>query len=363
MRVAVVGGGAVGTTAARDLAVRGVDVTLYERETVGSGSTGRAAGVVHDAVAVDVDAAMHDRALQRFREFSGEGRFRFHETPYLWFVTEESGVETLAEGVERMRANGRDVERLEPDALRARHPQVRTDDVRAAAVATDAGVADPEAYADLMAAEAEREGADVREHAPATVRLDPPRVEADRLREYDAVVVAAGPDSRTVLEDAGVAVPLESYRAQALLTSGPAVPTLYDATVGYYVRPHEQGLLAGDGAQEQRGDAGDDWDRSADPAFVERTVERLERRVINLETDVSRSWAGRCTATPDCDPLLGRVAAGLYLAAGWHGSGFMRAPAAGEAVAEQVLGGQGIDPFDPNRFDGVDASEDADGPD
>ena len=44
-RVAVVGAGAVGLSAATELARRGADVTLYDRASPGSGSTGRAAGL------------------------------------------------------------------------------------------------------------------------------------------------------------------------------------------------------------------------------------------------------------------------------------------------------------------------------
>ena len=66
------------------------------------------------------------------------------------------------------------------------------------------------------------------------------------------------------------------------------------------------------------------------------------------------AWAGLCTATPDRNPLLGPVdeSGTVSVATGWHGHGFMRAPALGETVAEQVLGGGGIEAFDPRRFDG-----------
>jgi sarcosine oxidase subunit beta len=354
MAVAVVGAGAVGLTAARDLATRGADVTVYEREAAGAGATGRAAGIVHDAVAVDVDATVHGRAIERFRALSGEGAFRFHETPYCWFVTAADGVDDLQEGVERMRANGRAVERLDREGLRTRFPQVSADDVVAAAVATDAGVADPEAYVALMARRAREAGARIREGVPAAVRLDPPRVVADGERAFDAVLVAAGARTADLLRGAGVSVPLGTYRTQAVLTTGPAVPTLYDATADYYVRPHERGLLAGGGADPGSAVA-DPADRSADPAFVDAILDHLDRRLVNLDTTSSRTWAGYCTATPDCDPLLGRVADGLYVAAGWHGSGFMRAPATGEAIAEQMLGAEGVAAFDPTRFDGDEA--------
>ncbi|RLM82123.1 FAD-dependent oxidoreductase, partial [Halobellus sp. Atlit-38R] len=56
--VAVVGGGAVGVTAAHDLAARGADVTLFERGDLAAESSGRAAGLLYDAYAEDVDAAV-----------------------------------------------------------------------------------------------------------------------------------------------------------------------------------------------------------------------------------------------------------------------------------------------------------------
>ncbi|MCO8268756.1 FAD-dependent oxidoreductase, partial [Haloferax sp. AB510] len=68
-----------------------------------------------------------------------------------------------------------------------------------------------------------------------------------------------------------------------------------------------------------------------------------------------RAWAGLCGATPDRNPLVGPVAEGVFVAAGWHGHGFMWSPAIGERLAEAVLGdGQTSipDAFDPRRFDG-----------
>ena len=43
----VVGGGATGAGVTRDLALRGVDVTLVERGGLGSGTSGRSHGLLH----------------------------------------------------------------------------------------------------------------------------------------------------------------------------------------------------------------------------------------------------------------------------------------------------------------------------
>lgn len=60
--VVVIGGGAVGTGVARDLAIRGFDVTVLERGTLASGSTGRAEGLL----ASGAHLAASDPRMARF---------------------------------------------------------------------------------------------------------------------------------------------------------------------------------------------------------------------------------------------------------------------------------------------------------
>lgn len=345
--VAVVGGGAVGLTAAYDLARRDAAVTLYERDALGAGSTARAAGIAYDAYAEDIDVTLAERAIERFREFSGERDFRFAHAPYLWFVTEGgTAAGAIREQVERMRHHDRDVSLVDPDAIRQEFPVLRTDDIVAAGLARTAGTVDPETYVDLLATKARAAGVTIHTGTPASVALGPPRVNGTA---YDAVVVAAGAWSGDVLADAGVSVPLEPYRVQALVAGGPAIPILYDATREYYARPHPNGVVAGDGVTTPADP--DDYDGEADDAFRDRITDRLRERVVNARVPVQRSWAGVCARTPDTDPLLGEVTDGLYVGAGWNGHGLMRAPAAGERLAEEVMGVRdGVPAFDPTRF-------------
>ncbi|MGB9986494.1 NAD(P)/FAD-dependent oxidoreductase [Salarchaeum japonicum] len=348
--VAVVGGGAVGITAAYDLARRGADVTLYERDEVAAESTGRAAGLLYDAYAEDVDARIAARAIERFEAFSGDGEFVFERAPYVWFATEPGqAADAVARDADEMRAQGLDVAHLRPDELQSEYPALRTDDIAAAAVARNAGYTTPATYADLLAAKARDAGAEIREGTHATVALDPVRVNGV---EYDAVLVAAGAHTKPVLADAGVRVPLKPYRVQALVASGLDIPLFWDATRDYYARPHARGVLAGDGTQRREFDP-DTYDRSADDDFVEETLAKLRYRLPAADISAERAWAGLCVATPDKNPLLGELRDGLFVAAGWQGHGFMRAPATGEAVAEQILGTrEEINPFDPTRFTG-----------
>ncbi|WP_229871035.1 NAD(P)/FAD-dependent oxidoreductase [Halarchaeum grantii] len=351
LRVAVVGGGAVGLTAAYDLAARDADVTVFDRGAFGAGSTERAAGIVYDAYAEDVDVGVAARAIERFRAFSGERGFRFTSAPYLWFTTQAgASAAAIREQAERMQHHDRDVTLLTAEEIRREFPVLRTEDIEVGALARTAGVADPRGYVDLLVAKAREAGADLRPETPATVALDPPRVNGER---YDAVVVTAGAWTKRVLADAGVRVPLEPYRVQALVTGGPSVPIFYDADEEYYARPHPEGVLAGDGVTEDVDP--DDYDEDADDAFHASMRRRLGERLVNADVPLARSWAGVCAGTPDNDPLLGELAEGLYVGAGWAGHGFMRAPALGERLALQVLGErEGIAAFDPTRDAGHD---------
>lgn len=356
--VAVLGAGAVGVTAALSLASWGVDVTVYERGTIESGSSGRAAGVCYDAYAGRIDARVGDRAMARFREFSGKSEFEFTSCPYVWLAREgdERRATAIREHVSRMQANGRDVSLIESAELGERYPSLRVDSVAVAALARNAGYTDPASYVRTVADRAVAAGATIRTDTPATLRRGSnSNIEieiGDGRESFDAVLVAAGAHTKQVLSDVDIPIPLKPYRVQALTTEPTAidVPMLFDATGGYYLRPRGDGLLVGDGTETIER-APDDWEREADEWFLEAIETHLET-ALGQTLVPDRAWAGLCTATPDGDPLLGAVAPGVFVATGWHGHGFMRAPALGETIAEQIRGEEGIEAFDPNRFDG-----------
>ena len=388
--VAVAGGGAVGVTAAADLAARGADVTLYDRSGLAAESSGRAAGVLYDAYAEDVDAALAARAMERFRAFDRTlPEFDVSPCPYVIAVRDgDPDADAVPEMVDRMRDHGRAVSLVSPAALAERFP-IEGGDLAVAAVADGAGWCDPTSYVEAMAERARREGVAIETGVevglqpgdPSTLSLDGGGGTATRA--FDAVVLAAGAHTATILADAGIDVPVVPYRVQAL-TSRVAYdgPMVYDATAGVYFRPHPTGLLAGDGTEPVAADP-DAYDRDGDDWFVESVSETLRTRADHAPA-VARAWAGLCTATPDGDPLVGAVAGDasadgdspdrLFVAAGWQGHGFMRAPAFGEHIAEGVLASLSassetaaaaaktaaspwIDAFDPGRFDGDEAFE------
>jgi glycine/D-amino acid oxidase-like deaminating enzyme len=371
VRVAVVGAGAVGATVAHDLAgaETDVDVTLFDSGESASGSTGRAAGICYDAYAGDRDARIAGRAMDRFHELADEhDEFTLTDCPYVMLASrgDRRRIEAIRESVEHMQRHGLAVDLVEPDALAERFPSLRTDDVAIAAVAENACYTNPGRYVTAIVERARDRGVAVHTGTPVGIDTQPVGVTPDHgeVDPYDAVVVTAGAHSKRLLSKAGFSIALKPYRVQALTaTCDHDRPIVYDATAGWYCRPHPTGLLAGDGTITTESDP-DEWRRTADPAFVRsargRLVDRL--RIDPGSVPVDDAWAGLCTATPDRDPLLGELRPGLYVASGWQGHGFMRAPAVGELLADQVLGnGDGIDAYDPTRFVGDESFEIAEG--
>ncbi len=357
LEVAVVGGGAVGATAAYDLASEGATVTLYDRETVASGASGRAAGICYDAFADPLDADLAGVAIERFRSLSGDDTFPFVECPYVWFAQagDPDRADAIREQVRGMQERGIVALEATADDLAERFPALRTDDIAIAGIAGAAGYTDPERYTACLAAAATDAGASLETETPVAVQADPPRVvhrDDGTVHEVDAVLVAAGARSGQLLADAGQPIAMKPYRVQALVADADITePMVYDATDDWYLRPHSAGVLVGDGTETTEADP-ETYDREASPGFRSTVLDRVAGRLSADNPNVDRAWAGLCTATPDRDPLVGAVDEGLYVATGFQGEGIMRAPAIGQRIATEILGGDGIDRFDPRRFDG-----------
>ena len=89
----VIGGGVIGASILYNLALRGVhDPVLLERDTLGSGSTGRSSGFIrmHYSTAVNTELALKSyRYFTDFDEIVG-GEVSFVKTGYLVIAPPES---------------------------------------------------------------------------------------------------------------------------------------------------------------------------------------------------------------------------------------------------------------------------------
>ena len=361
----MVGAGIVGAAVARELAVRGVAVTLLDRGPVSGGTTGLGEGNV---LCSDKDAGPELELSLRGRELFDELEERLGDEARIRrkgaLIVHPEAATWAAEPARLERLTGvrselvRDVTEIEPEL---------TGPLFGASFFPDDLQCAPRAIARALAREAVEAGADVRTGARvASVSADGVVLADGERIAAGAVVIAAGPWSRALAESAGVRLPLEPRKGQ-LVRLGP-LPVRHKVVDGSYltsVGSAEAGLQVttvvettwdGDvlvgSSRERRG-----FDTAVDDAVSEAMVARAARLFPRLaQLPRVAAWAGLRPWLPDHLPVIGASAVeGVWLATGHEGAGVALGPVTGRLVAQAYCGESPLlelAPFDPDRFAG-----------
>ena len=262
-QVVVIGGGATGTGLARDLARRGVSVTLFEAGTLASGTTGRMHGLLHSGARYAVADQETARDCLRENEILRDIAAHCVEPTGGLFVTLPSdSADYFDRKVEACRACDIPVEVISGEEARAREPALSPAVERAIAV-PDAAI-DPFRLSVANAVDAERHGATIETHAPVTdlvvadgsvvgVEFERQSSESssgpiDRI-DADHVVNAAGPWAGEIAALADVPVDVQpSKGAMTVLDSRPVdtvVNRCRPKQSGDILVPHETTAILG----------------------------------------------------------------------------------------------------------------------
>jgi len=352
----IVGGGAIGASIAYHLARRGArQVVLVERETVGSGSTSKAAGGIRAQFGTRVEVEFSLRSIEFFTRFEDEMGVPcdYRQEGYLFLLTDERDVTRFQRNIELQRGLGVDVRMIAPDEVRAIVPELRVDDVLAGVWCPTDGHASPNDVVQAYAAQARARGVRILEGTAVTgIELEGDRVAAVRTTEgrleTRLVINAAGPQAPLVSRLAGVEIPVDPRRRHIFVTDALAgvrhpMPLVTDRGSGFYCRSEQQSILM------SPGDIGGatEYTASVDWSMLEQAVQKAMRRIpVLAEAQVRHAWAGLRPLTPDEHAILDWApgVSGLYLAVGFCGHGFQHSPATGQTVAELLLdGATGID--------------------
>ncbi|MFR9807023.1 NAD(P)/FAD-dependent oxidoreductase [Pseudonocardia sp. RS010] len=365
--VVIVGGGLEGCAAAWALTRRGVtDVVVVERDTVGSGGTGKSSGVVRCHYGVSSLAAMANQALEVFEnaaEILGED-VGFHRTGYVVGVGPEN-VEALHASMADQRAVGVRTEDIDVSEVQKLWPVADLSPFAAFAWEERGGYGDAYRTAQAFAAAARRAGVRLRQNTTVTEILTDgdgidDRATGVRLADGSeiragAVVLAAGPWSVPLLAAHGIDLPITVHREQIVLIDPGRdlgrVPVFSDLVSLQYVRPESGGeILFGnsDLAELEPADP-DHYSNRATAAFLDLTVEKVGTRFPGLhDASIASTHAGCYDVTPDFNPAISATRIdGLVVAAGFSGHGFKIAPSVGRLVADLVVDGTSSRPDVP----------------
>ncbi len=349
--VVIVGGGAIGCTAAYYLRAEGLDVALVDKGPVAREASWASAGIIGPArlpqgdpwffqattlsrqLYDELDSALFEET-GRWMGYGGQGAMTLALSPGEAEEARAQAEKEMAAGLPLEVLTGSEARRREPTlprnlAAAILNPQRRFLDARnyTATIARAARLRGVRIYAGWPVTAMVWEGARLR-----GVRSGPRRLSADW------VINAAGAWAGSL--DARLTAPVVPDHGQILSLDGPTPGlrhTLSRWNTYGYITPRADGRVVVGATHEEVG-------------FRKRiTAEGLSylagvvRRVLPglMDQAMLDIWSGLRPATPDGLPIIGpdpRVGGGYLWATGHSSSGMMQAPATGKVLTDLVLG-------------------------
>ncbi len=359
VRACVVGAGAIGLSAAHELARRGADVTVIEAEALAAGSSGLSVGVVGTQQIDPLQIALRALTTRRLRALERDG-LAFHRIGYARLGHDATAMAAFERSVAIQRELGiADARVLDRRALRALVPDLRCDDLAGALFGPSDGYVDGHLYCALLGELTQAAGGRVRTRARllgAERTAVGHRLELrDGVVECDVVVNAAGPWAQGVarlLGDERLVVRPERHQAVVVGLPRPLpyrMPMVMDAVPGLggsglnfrHERPDQLIAEVHVAADAEPADP-DAYARGADPEALERMAELLLERLPSFtEATLGRGWAGLYPCSTDALPYVGPAVHDptVIVAGGAGGYGIQLSQALGVLAADWALEG------------------------
>src|SRR6266567_3339732 len=162
----IIGGGVVGCSIAYHLARRGVrDVVVLERETVGSGTTSKAAGGIRVQFSTETEIRFSLESIKVFERFQEEFGVNpgYTTIGYLYLLSEERHLRGFEKRIALQRTLGADVRVITPADAQKLVPALRVDDLIAAVWGPQDAMAGPAEVTNAFARRARDLGATIVE--------------------------------------------------------------------------------------------------------------------------------------------------------------------------------------------------------
>jgi glycine oxidase len=362
--VLIVGGGIIGMAIAWRARLRGMSVTVLERDAVGQATSRVAAGMLAPVVEVEFGEAgrrlldLGLRSAGMWPAFVAEleactgTRLELMRAGTLLVARDEDDARELERQLAFRESLGLAVSRLLPSEARDREPALAPT-VRLALEVPDDHAVDPRPVLAALRRACESAGALLRERSPvARVQLDHTGeratgvvLEDGERVPADAVVLAAGPWSATIDGlPASARVPVRPVKGQVLRLRDPAGPGLLRRVVRFergYLVPREDGRYVLGATVEERG-----FELTATAGGAYEMLRDAHELVPGIsELEIEEVSVGLRPGTPDNAPVIGPSSVdGVIWATGHYRNGVLLAPLTAALVTDLLAGARELDP-------------------
>ncbi|MGD9616222.1 MAG: NAD(P)/FAD-dependent oxidoreductase [Alphaproteobacteria bacterium] len=360
-KIAIIGGGVIGSSIACYLAMAGhaADVVVIEPDpTYEFAATPRATGGIRQLFTVPENIRMSQYGHEVYGRFEtlmavdgDPAPIDFHRRGYLWLGSGGSDIDALIANWRIWAAHDVRVELLDRNGVRHRFPSMRTDDIDIAAYSPDDGFLDPHSVLTGFRRKAASLGIQYLKDRVVDFEVAGRRVAAVRLESgetliADSVVNAANCWGPALCEKLGMRVPVYPMRRLTfyfeIRETLETMPLTRHISHNVSFRPQGAGYISGKTRYDEP--PGFNWEVDHD-YFDEAIWPGLAQRVPAFEAlKVGGAWAGHYDQNSfDNNAILGSWAGRLdnfYIALGFSGHGLMQAPAVGRGLSELLLHGR-----------------------
>ncbi len=346
--VIIIGSGVIGCATAYYLAKKGTSVIVLDKdENIGNGGSARNGGGVRQSGRDPRELPLAMYAVNNLWPTLSEElgvNVEYHKEGNLRLGKTEHHLEILQGLTDRATACGLDVRMIDGAEVRAINPYLSDEVIGASWCATD-GHANPLMTTLGYYRAARRLGVQFYTGEEVT-ELQTIKGKARRVItrknvfEGEKIIVAAGYESRWILESVGIDIPMSKDLIEALVTEAeaPMFPQMLGtADADFYGHQTDHGSFVFGGAsgfETVNKDNGHNMTSSITAPCICRGIMKYIPKLANAK--IVRTWAGYEDVSADGVPVLGEIKEipGLITACAFTGHGFGISPTVGTLLAE-----------------------------
>jgi len=357
--IIIIGGGIIGTATGYYLSEKGLKVLLLEKDFLTAGSTGRCITGIRQQFSTPASIKTAMESVNIFKNLDDEFGFDIEWTHsgYMFLAYDKEKVKLFKKNIKIQQKFGLEVNFLTPEECKKIVPLLNIEDLIGGVWCSTDGQANPflvvKGYSEGIT---DNGGVILINTEVKKINSNNNKVESVTTSTGDTfhapvIINTAGPWAKEVGKMAGVQLPVEPERHEALVTEAvkyQKIPMLVDYRPdgGYFVQ-RVTGQFIGCYTPETLIPG---KDTGSSLKFLQEMSRRMSRIVPALENvAILRQWGGSYCMTPDGNPIIGETEIdGFYCSVGMSGHGFMLGPAMGKYLATYIT--DNTWPFDMDEF-------------